>query len=73
MDVLNTITVGAGKFLGFGFLVFPFLSGIMFGTAQENYDKWYKKLYFQWYPLAALCAIGIAALIAAFYVLGKQQ
>lgn len=68
MEIIIVIIIGFLKFTGYA-LMFPFISAVMFGTTQSNYDTWYKKFYFQWYPLGSLCLLSLVALIAAFYVI----
>ena len=71
METLIIILTGLGKFLGFAILGLPFVTGIMMETAQHNYKNKFMKFYFVIYPVIVLCGIGLGAMVAAFYLLGK--
>lgn len=69
MEIITTIAIGAAKFIGFSVIILPI--AVQMVTGPTNPKTKIGKFYWEIWPMIILCGIGLAAIVMAFYVLGK--
>jgi hypothetical protein len=70
MDTLITILKGAAVFTGFGILIAPIAVQMVTGSVDPKTKL--GKIYWEILPMIILGGVGLAALIMAFWALGKE-
>lgn len=70
MDTLITILKGAGIIAGFTVIILPIAIGLILEAPSAKTKL--GKFYWETWPMILLGGLGMAVLILAFYVIGKE-